>query len=205
MAWVMFGYRGVICRWPSEQAMATLAGAAGTSVRRFADAYWQLRPAYDRAELDAAGYWQEVGRRAGRGQVYGEAEVAELTRLDTDSWLHLEAGTVALVEELAAAGHRLAILANAPVNTAEAIAGLPVTRHFEHLVFSCQLKKAKPAADCFTAALAVLRAAAAEVIFIDDQQDSITAAVTLGMRSVRFTGPGQARALLADLLARHQQ
>jgi len=204
VAWVMFDYGGVISCWPSEQDMETLAGAAGTSVPLLADAYWQRRPAYDRAELDAAAYWQQVGLIAGRSQAYSEAEVAELVRLDTDCWLHLEAETVALIEELAVAGHRLAMLSNAPAETAEAIAELPVARHFEHLIFSCQLKTAKPAIECFTVALARLGAAAAEVIFIDDRSENVAAAVTLGMQSICFTGAGQARALLSQLLAGHR-
>ena len=204
MAWVMFDYGGVMSRCPSERDTAMLAGAAGTSVRRLADAYWQRRPAYDRAELTADAYWQQIGLLVGRSQAYRPAEVAELTRLDTDSWLHLEGGTVALIEELALAGHRLAVLSNAPVEIAEAIAGLPVARHFEHLVFSCQLKTGKPATECFVGALAILGITAPEVIFIDDQPDNVAAAVTLGMQSIRFTGPGQARALLTQLLARHR-
>ena len=203
MAWVMFDYGGVMSRSPSEQDMTTLAGIAGTSVRRLTDAYWRRRPAYDRAEMDADAYWQQVGLLVGRSQAYNEAEVAELTRLDADSWLHLKSGTVALIEELALAGHRLAVLSNAPVEIADAIAALPVARHFEHLIFSCQLKMAKPDPECFVGALAKLGAAAAEVIFIDDQPDNVTAAVTLGMRSIRFTGPGQARALLTQLLSRN--
>lgn len=205
MTWVMFDYGGVISRWPSEQDMMTLARAAGIAVRRLADAYWQPRPAYDRAEFDAAAYWQRVGRLAGRGQAYSAAEVAELTRLDTDSWLHLEAGTVALIEELAAAGHRLAVLSDAPVATAEAIAGLPVARYFEHLIFSCQLRKSKPDAACFAAALVRLGAAAADVIFVDDWAGNTAAAAAAGLRAVHFTSPGQARALLAELLVRHNQ
>ncbi len=205
MAWVMFDYDGVISRWPSDQDMMTIAATAGIAARRFADAYWQPRPAYDRAELDATAYWQQVSRLAGRGLAYSAAEVAALTRLDTDAWLHLEAGTVALIEELAAAGHRLAMLSDVPATTADAIAGLPVARHFEHLIFSCQLNRTKPDAACFAAALARLSAAAAEVIFVDDRADNTAAAAAMGLRAVHFTSPGQARAVLAELLTRHNQ
>jgi putative hydrolase of the HAD superfamily len=204
VAWVIFDYGGVISRWPSEQDKAMLAAAAGLSVQRLTDAYWQRRPAYDLAEVDGAAYWQQVGLIAGRAHAYSGAEVAELIRLDTDSWLHLEAQTVELIEELAVVGHRIALLSNAPAETAEAIAGLPVARHFEQLIFSCQLKTAKPDPECFTRALAILGAAAAEVIFIDDRPENVAAAVTLGMRSILFTSPHQARALLAQLLARHR-
>lgn len=205
MAWVMFDYDGVISRWPSDQDMMTIATAAGIAARRFADAYWPPRPAYDRAELDAAGYWQQVGRLAGRDRPYAAAEVAALSRLDTDSWLHLEAGTVALIEELAAAGHRLAMLSDVPVAIADAIAGLPVARYFEHLIFSCQLNQAKPDAACFAAALARLGAAAAEVIFVDDRAGNTAAAAAMGLRAVHFSSPGQARAILAELLSHHNQ
>jgi putative hydrolase of the HAD superfamily len=204
VAWVIFDYGGVISRWPSEQDKAMLAAAAGLSVQRLTDAYWQRRPAYDLAEVDGAAYWQQVGLIAGRAHAYSGTEVAELIRLDTDSWLHLEAQTVELIEELAVVGHRIALLSNAPAETAEAIAGLPVARHFEQLIFSCQLKTAKPDPECFTRALAILGAAAAEVIFIDDRPENVAAAVTLGMRSILFTSPHQARALLAQLLARHR-
>jgi putative hydrolase of the HAD superfamily len=205
MVWVVFDYGGVISSWPSEEDMATLAGAADVPVPRLADAYWQLRPAYDRADLGALDYWRRVGRLAGHVPDYSDAEVAELTDLDSDSWLHLQAGTVALIEELAAAGHQLALLSNAPAETAAAIVELPVARHFEHLMFSCELKAIKPAPECFAAALARLGAAATEVILVDDRAENVTAAASLGMRAVHFSSPGQVRALLVELLGHHRQ
>jgi putative hydrolase of the HAD superfamily len=205
MVWVVFDYGGVISSWPSDEDMATLASAADAPVERLTDAYWQLRPAYDRADFGAADYWRRVGRLAGHEQEYSDAEVAELTEMDSDSWLHLQAGTVALVEELAAAGHRLAVLSNAPAETAAAIAALPVTRHFEHLMFSCELKAVKPDPECFAAALARLGTPATEVILVDDRPENVTAAAALGMRAVHFSGPGQARALLVELLGHHRQ
>lgn len=205
MVWVVFDYGGVISRWPSDEDMTTLAGAADAPVQRLTDAYWQLRPAYDRADLDAPEYWRRVGRIAGHMPEYSDAEIAELTELDSDSWLHLQAGTVALIEELAASGHRLAVLSNAPAETAAAIAALPVARHFEHLMFSCELKTVKPDLECFAAALARLGAAATEVILVDDRAENVTAAASLGMRAVHFSSPGQVRALLVELLGHHRQ
>jgi putative hydrolase of the HAD superfamily len=205
MAWVMFDFGGVISSWPSELDMMALAGAAGIAVRRLADAYWPPRDAYDRAELDTAAYWQQVSQLAGRSRSYSAAEVAELARLDAGSWLHLQAGTVELIEELAAAGHRLAMLSNAPAETAEAIAGLPVARHFDHMVFSCELKMGKPDARCFAAALSRLGVTAREVIFVDDRAENVAAAAAAGLRAIRFTSSGQVRAELTELLTRNGQ
>ena len=199
MTWVMFDYGGVVSHPPTQQDLALLAGAADAGVAALVDAYWQWRLAYDLAELDAAGYWRQVGRSLGRG--YGDAEISELTRLDRAAWMRLQAGTVALIEDLAAAGQPLAMLSNAPDELAEAISGLPVAAHFGHLIFSCQLKSAKPDPECYGRALARMGAKADEVIFIDDRGENVAAAADLGMQSVHFTSAAGARAAVAERLA----
>ena len=199
MTWVMFDYGGVVSHPPRQQDLALLAGAADAGVAALVDAYWQWRRAYDLAELDAAGYWRQVGRSLGRG--YSDAQISELTRLDRGAWLRLQAGTVALIEDLAAAGQPLAMLSNAPDELAEAISRLPVAAHFGHLIFSCQLKSAKPDPECYGRALATMGATADEVIFLDDRGENVAAAADLGMQSVHFTSAARARAAVAERLA----
>jgi putative hydrolase of the HAD superfamily len=192
MTWVLFDFGGVICYPQPEEDLARLARAAGCTVAEFGDAYWPYRLDYDRAVLDAAGYWQRVAGNLGRS--FDEVQIAELARLDIASWMHLQEGTVALIEDMAAAGHRLALLSNAPADVAEAVSGLPVAAHFEHLIFSCFLKSAKPDPECFNGALAVMGAEPAEVVLVDDRADNIAGAARLGMAVVLFTDPGAARA-----------
>jgi putative hydrolase of the HAD superfamily len=199
VTWVMFDYGGVVSHPPTQRDLALLAGAADAAVPALVDAYWEWRRAYDLADLDASGYWRQVGRSLGRG--YSEAEISELTRLDRAAWLRLQAGTVALIEDLAAAGRPLAMLSNAPGELAEAISGLPVAAHFGHLIFSCELKSAKPDRECYDRALARIGARADEVIFVDDRSENVAAAAALGLRSVHFTSPSAARAAVADRLA----
>jgi putative hydrolase of the HAD superfamily len=195
----MFDYGGVVSQPPSPREVASLAGAAGVSVTAFQGVYWEWRRAYDLAELDASEYWRQVGRSLGRG--FSQAEISELIRLDRVSWLRLQAGTVALIEDLAAAGLPLALLSNAPGELAEAISELPVAAYFGHLLFSCELKLAKPDPECYNRALARLGASAEEVIFIDDRAENVAAAAALGLCSVHFTSPGEARAAVAERLA----
>ena len=195
MTWVLFDYGGVICQPQLEAEVVLLAQAAGGTVQAFSDGYWAYRLDYDRAKLDAVTYWQKVG--AGLGRSYSAAEIAELTRLDVTSWRHLKPGTVTLIEDLAAAGHRLALLSNAPAEVADFVTALPVAAHFEHCTFSCYLPAAKPEPGCYQAVLAILGASPAEVVFLDDRQENVTGAEALGIRSVQFTGPDQARAALA--------
>jgi putative hydrolase of the HAD superfamily len=187
----MFDYGGVLSQHQSDQDLELLARAAGVSVPALLDPYWEWRRAYDLAELDTAGYWRRVGRALGRS--YSDADVCELSRLDSASWLRLQPGTVALVDDLAAAGLSMALLSNAPDDVAGAVSRLPVAASFGHLIFSCELKAAKPDPACYGAALATLGAKAEDVIFIDDRPENVTAAAALGMRSVQFTTPAAAR------------
>ncbi|HLX46785.1 MAG TPA: HAD family phosphatase [Streptosporangiaceae bacterium] len=192
MSWVMFDFGGVICTPQPDEDLAAMAAAAGVTVPEFWSAYWPGRHAYDAAELTAVAYWQGVAGLLGTR--FSAAQVGELVRLDIASWAHLHPGTVALIGDLQAAGIRLALLSNAPSEVARAVAELPVLTGFEHLLFSCDFKAAKPDPGCFSQALARLGASARDVIFVDDRQENVTVAAGMGMRAIRFTDPGQARA-----------
>jgi putative hydrolase of the HAD superfamily len=197
--WVMFDYGGVVSHPPTQQDLTLLAGVAGAAVPAFTAEYWAWRRAYDLAELDVTGYWRQVGR--GLDRSYSESQVAELARLDRASWLRLQAGTVALIEDLAAAGQPLALLSNAPDELAEAIRGLSIAPYFGHLLFSCQLKSAKPDPACYNRALGTLGANAGDVVFIDDRSENVTAAAAMGLRSVLFTSTHGMRTAVSSELA----
>jgi putative hydrolase of the HAD superfamily len=194
MNWVLFDFGGVICYPQPEEDLASLARAAGCTTAEFSGAYWPYRLDYDRAVLDSRNFWQHVAGRLGRS--FGEAQIAELARLDVASWMHLQEGTLALIEDMARAGHRLALLSNAPADVAEAVCGLPVAGYFEHLIFSCFLKSAKPDPECFLGALAVMGAEPGEVTLVDDRAENIAGAARIGLAGVRFTDPDAARATL---------
>jgi putative hydrolase of the HAD superfamily len=198
MSWVMFDFGGVIGKYQPEEDVAALAAAAGVSVAQFRDAYWAPRFAYDISALTVTAFWQDVAGRLGRS--FTDTQVGELLRLDIASWMHLCDGTVRLIHDLESAGRRLALLSNQPAENARAIAEIPLARHFEHLFFSCDLKAGKPDPGCFSQALDRLGAAAEEVILIDDNEENVRVATRMGMQTIRFTGPEQARAGLAGIL-----
>ena len=192
---VMFDYGGVISYPQPEHALGALADAAGTTVPEFRNAYWPQRVAYDAAELDATAFWLGVG--AHLEHTFSDAVIADLVRLDVASWLHLQPGTIRLIEDLAALGQRLVLLSNAPLEMADAVSALPLAQHFNDLLFSCHLRAVKPDEACFAAALDRLDARAGEVAFIDDSEDNVAAAGRLGIHSLTFAGPDSARAWLA--------
>lgn len=198
MSWVMFDYGGVICTPQPDGDLAALAAAAGAGVSTadFAGGYWPFRTAYDAADLTAGGYWQAVAGHLGRS--FTSSQIGELVRLDIASWSHLQDGTVQVIRDTAAAGHRLALLSNAPAEVARAVEQMPVARYFEHLLFSCDLRAVKPDPVCFGKALSRLGAGPDEVAFIDDRPDNVAAAARLGMRAIRFTTAQALHGALAE-------
>lgn len=199
MTWVLLDYGRVICEPPSQQDEAAIAEAANAPRLELWEQYWKWRLSYDLADLDARQYWRAIA--GGLGRSFSSTTIAELVRLDCRSWLRLQAGTVALIEELAAAGQQLALLSNAPAEVAAAIRGLPLAGRFRQLFFSCDLGTAKPDPACYLDCLGRLGARPEEVIFLDDRPENVTAAAGLGVRAVQFAGPAQARAEVLALLA----
>jgi len=195
LTWVVFDYGGVICTPQPDEDVALLAAAAGVPVLDFQGPYWEYRLSYDRAELDGTTYWHKVA--AALGVSFPVSQIAELTRLDIASWLHLCDGTVTLLKDLAAAGYRLGLLSNAPADFAEVMAEQPVAGFFEHLAFSCYLGSVKPEPECYRAVLAMLGARPADVVFIDDRPENVAGAAAVGIHGVRFTTPEAVRTALA--------
>lgn len=102
MTWVLFDYGNVICEPQPEHDVAALARVAGCAVPDLLPPYWAYRLDYDRAALDVTSYWQQVA--ADLGGSFTGPQIAELSRLDAGSWLHLRPASVDLVAGLAAAG-----------------------------------------------------------------------------------------------------
>jgi len=195
MTWILFDYGNVICHPQADTDLGLMASAARCTVPELSGPYWSYRQDYDRGTLDGPMFWQKIG--AAVGQSYSAGQIAELIRLDSASWLHLRDETLALIKELADAGHRLVLLSNAPANMAAVISALPFAARFEHLAFSGCLKAVKPDPEVFHTVLARLGASPEAVIFVDDRSENVEAAAALGMRTVRFTSPEQARTALA--------
>jgi putative hydrolase of the HAD superfamily len=193
--WLVFDYGGVISR--HTDAIPELANRMGIGPADFESAYWAGRDLYDRGCSDLE-YWRALGSRF--GVVVDEELSATLTEIDIAGWLHTDEDTVALLAELAAAGARLALLSNAPVSFGRVAERQPWTAHFEHLVFSGDLRMAKPDPEIWTALAATLRASEADCLFIDDREVNVAAALGAGMRAHLWSSAARLRPELAGML-----
>ena len=196
---LLFDLFGVIARHQSPEGRNRLLETAAlscTTTGAFWDTYCRLRPRYDQGLLHGSEYWTQVARAL--DIVFDDRQIADLTAADIASWSAVDPTMVALLDELAASGHRLALLSNIP----EELATHYEIHHswlevFQVRGFSCRIGHAKPNPAAFRWCLGALAVPADQVVFVDDRRENIQAAQTIGMRCHLFTTPARVRELLA--------
>ena|GEM_PF-158662 len=102
----------------------------------------------------------------------------------------LDEGYLALAEQLAAAGFRLALCTNTPLEAAPLWQSLyPWADVFDVIVRSCDVGARKPDTRIVRAALDKLGSAPQETLFVDDLPANRASAATLGVTTVDGSGP----------------
>lgn len=185
---LLVDYGEVISRPQPPQAIAAMASLVGLDVPEFRERYWEHRIPYDLGG-EARAFWSGV-----IGEPIDEHVLNELIRVDIDGWSHMNAETLALLDEAHENGCALSLLSNAPHELAVAIRDLPAFANFDHLIFSAQLRAVKPDASAFDAAVRIVGHPREEILFIDDRPANVEGAIDAGLRAVRFTSPAALRA-----------
>jgi len=155
------------------------------------EADWAL---FDLGRIEPDALAQRIARRTGLGE-------DDLRRLIGGIPPHLTPlpGSVELIHDLKAAGHRLYFLSNMPAPYADHLQAVnPFFAHFEEGIFSAHVHQIKPLPDIFATAQRrwPLRGVP---VFIDDVQHNIDAAQSHGWHGIRFESPQQVR---VELVAR---
>ncbi|WP_327350685.1 HAD family hydrolase [Streptomyces sp. NBC_01304] len=183
---LLFDMFGVIARLQSEAGKVRLAETAGMAEEPFWSAYWSLRQPYDRGDVGGSAYWQRVADAL--GTTFRPERIADLIEADLASWSAVDDEMVALIEQLAASGRRIALLSNIPEELAcryeQQHAWL---KHFEVCAFSCRIGHAKPEPGAYRWACEALATAPEQILFIDDRTENIEAARAAGLQGRLFT------------------
>ncbi len=183
--WLLCDYGQVLSTPPPADEWERLRRVAGDlPAAEFHSIYWEHRPAYDRADLDATGYWDLVLGEEPTGDL-----LAEIVRLDRSVWLHPNRASVEAALRAGGRGRRLAIFSNAPVEVAAAIDTLEWLQPFEARFYSCHLRAVKPEPAAYRQVLDGLGTPAENVLFVDDRPDNVEAARREGIQAEVFTGP----------------
>jgi putative hydrolase of the HAD superfamily len=194
---VVFDVGGVLLQWDPPAFIARVAPdpAQQALIRReiFEHPEWHE---FDRGTIDVERATTHFGARAG----LTPDQMRALLQTANES-LHPIAGTVQLVEDLAAAGAHLYVLSNMPVSTYRYL-----TRrhaffgHFRDLVISGAILMIKPEPAIYEHLVEKTGIVPAESVFIDDLLENVIAARECGLHAIQFKGPDAARAELRTYL-----
>ncbi|WP_242909835.1 HAD family hydrolase [Actinomadura terrae] len=200
MTWVVFDYGEVICHRPPDRSADRLPRALAADPGPFWDAYWHGREPYDRGAVDAAGYWDGLcrdltaaGHTGHPARVSGTGLLDTLVGLDVDMWSHLNTGTLAVLDDLAARDVPLALLSNAPRELARAFDRRPWAARFRHRFYSADLNLTKPDPRVYRHVADALAVPPAELVFVDDRRVNVEGARDAGLRAHLYTGTAALR------------
>ena len=183
---VLFDFGQVLSNAPDAAAWAHLSSIAGVDKNRLHEAYWAFRHDYDRGVLNGRAYWNAVARQA--GFPLDDATLAALLAADVELWTDLNLPMVEWVARLQRAGIRTGILSNIGDAIAEGIiAKLAWLPAFDHCTWSHALFMAKPEPAIYLKTAEALNTRPEHILFIDDREDNIIAAVALGFQAIQYT------------------
>lgn len=185
---VVFDLFGVIACAQSQTGRTEILAAADVPVARaeeFWRAYWEFRPSYDRGRLSGPDYWRSVA--GGVGTAFTRAGIARLIAADCGSWREVDPRMLDLVDVLARSGLTLGLLSNIPPELANEF----LQRHawlgrFAVLGFSCRIGHIKPEPAAFDWCIKTLGVEPVSILFVDDREENVRAAVARGMQGHLF-------------------
>ena len=189
---VVFDY-GMVLTGPQEPAAhAELLRITGLPLERFEPLYWADRHAYDEGALTGLAFWEKIIRDAGLD--LPPTAAAELNLWDARMWTTENPAMLAWQLELKQRGLLTAILSNMGDNV---LANMERTfdwlPRFDVLVWSYQLRMAKPDPAIYRHVLSKLGTEPEETLVLDDRPVTVQAAQALGMKAIQFSTVEQLR------------
>jgi putative hydrolase of the HAD superfamily len=182
---------------PDPTAYGNLLRITGLTSARLDSFYWADRNAYDEGKLTGLGFWQKIVGDA--GLKLSPSQLDELNLWDARMWTTENPAMLAWQLQVKARGFLTGILSNMGDhvlwNLERTFNWLP---RFDVLVWSFQLRMAKPAPAIYRHLLKQLGTQPQETLFIDDRAENIAAAEAQGIKGLVFTTVAQLR---TDLIA----
>jgi putative hydrolase of the HAD superfamily len=191
----IFDYGKVLVHDQSEEDRSQMAAILGISKDQFEELYWKDRLDYDKGLLTEVEYWQAIGQVGGK--LPSVDQIDKLVKVDTESWMRFDEPMWEFVDELRAAGKRVAILSNMPMSLGETIkASTQRFRNFDHVTLSYEVRSVKPEAPIYEDCLAGIGTAIKKTIFFDDKIVNVRGAEMLGLDAIEFLDRDQVLKLM---------
>jgi putative hydrolase of the HAD superfamily len=194
---VVFDYGMVLTGPQDPESYASLLRITGLPPDQFEPVYWADRHDYDLGNLTGVAFWQKLLRDAGLNLAPDAEE--ELNQWDARMWTTQNPAMVAWQQQLKQRGLLTAILSNMGDSVLASIERqFAWIQNFDVLVWSFQLRIAKPDPAIYEYTLKELGTRPEETLFLDDRLVNIDAARALGFQALQFSTVEQLR---ADLIA----
>ncbi len=182
----IFDYGGVLVQHQSDGDQAHMAKIAGVPKQAFGELYWSERTDYDKDLISYTEYWERLGKKA--GITLNERTIEQLVELDTLSWMQFDESMWGWIDQLRAAGKRVAILSNMPRKLGEALKSqTDKLSKFDQVTLSYEVGSAKPEPTIYEHCLEGLGTPPEQTLFLDDKMANVQGAELFGMRALQFT------------------
>ncbi len=182
----IFDYGGVLVRHQSDADQARMAELAGIPTDQFTERYWAERSDYDKGLISYAEYWQAVAQRAAARLT--EQTIEQLVDFDSNSWMQFDTMMWDWLDQLRAAGKRVAMLSNMPRELGEALKSrTQKLSSFDQVTLSYEVRSAKPEPAIYEHCLEGLGTSPEQTLFLDDKIANVQGAELLGIRAIQFT------------------
>jgi putative hydrolase of the HAD superfamily len=172
-----------------------------------------LQKKYNLDEVQQNTLWRNLYRQYARGAVSTADFLVECDKL-----FGLPKGTVAkedfsipfeqtlkpipgmtdLLDELVKSNFELAILSDTSEVFSESRSKLDTYKHFKKIFLSFEIGYLKPEAGAYQTVIDYFKLQPEEILFIDDKEENIAAAIAMGMRGVVFQNTEQLISALKD-------
>jgi putative hydrolase of the HAD superfamily len=182
----MLDYGGVMVYHQSDSDQAKLAQIAGIAKETFTELYWSERSDYDRDVISGIEYWQLIAQRS--GATFTERVIEQLIDLDNHSWMQFDSAMWEWVEQLRAAGKRVALISNMPRDLGEVLkSSTQKLSNFDQVTLSYEIHAVKPEPAVYEHCLEGLNTPPEHTLFLDDRIENVQGAELLGIRAIQFT------------------
>jgi putative hydrolase of the HAD superfamily len=182
---VLFDFGMVLSAPPDPDAWHLIRQITALDEETLQAGYWKFRHAYDRGELTAANYWQDVARNG--GTTFSSEQIAGLIDADVDLWTQLNKPMIDWAQRLQRDGIRTGILSNiGDAMTEGLLRKLDWLCDFYHCTWSYALRLAKPELAIYQAAAKSLQTPPERILFIDDKAENVAAAEEAGMQAIQY-------------------
>lgn len=195
---VIFDYGMVLSGKPDFTQLAEILRLTGVERGRADALYRKHRNPYDQGLINGYEYWQRICEEAGLKKT--PEEIAHLAELDTKLWTVYDPEIVAWQQQLKQYGLKTAILSNmGDLVHKSIVASFPWIENFDVQAWSYQLRLIKPDPAIYRHVIEKLEVDPAEALFLDDLEENVLAAQSVGMQALVYAGIKHLREQLAEL------